>query len=398
VSANDVPATMKWLDIQFGRSQEKWTNDVMFPWNYDKWKETTKASTDVSKFPQHAPNQPNVGTGSEKDWKQQSESILASVRSMLGTAPSVAELEANPVSNPGENGVFDAIRWVAGRRTVIEHGWTATGQAEGIASKALNFGPSKIRGDIYYKDGTAENAKLPTVIFLHGNSYPLGYMWVYRWDPHPILALAHAGYAVMAYDQSGFGSRMNETASFYEKYPKWSQMGRMVQDVRDAVEAARKDPMCDPSRIYLFGYGLGGTVGLYSAALDPSVAGVVSFCGFTPMRTDTTDKGTGGIARFSHERGLIPQLGGFVGQESRIPYDYDEMIATIAPRPVYIYAPTMDRDATSADVHAAVERARRAYGLFNAPNKLALDEPWDYFRLSLQGQNQIVEWMNTNMK
>ena len=32
-------------------------------------------------------------------------------------------------------------------------------------------------------------------------------MWVYHNDLHPILALVRAGYAVLAYDQSGFGSR-----------------------------------------------------------------------------------------------------------------------------------------------------------------------------------------------
>src|SRR6185295_12103703 len=90
--ANDIPGTMKWLDIQFGRSQEKWENNVMFPWNYDKWKETTKASADVSKFPPHAASEP-IG---------QSEKILASVRTMLGTAPSNAVLEQNPVTNPGD--------------------------------------------------------------------------------------------------------------------------------------------------------------------------------------------------------------------------------------------------------------------------------------------------------
>ena len=34
------------------------------------------------------------------------------------------------------------------------------------------------------------------MIWLHGYSYPLGYMWVYHNDLHPILALVRAGYAV----------------------------------------------------------------------------------------------------------------------------------------------------------------------------------------------------------
>ena len=63
----------------------------------------------------------------------------------------------------------------------------------------------------------AGRRQLPTVIWLHGYSYPLGYMWVYRPDPHPILALVNAGYAVLAFDQAGFGSRMGEFAPFYKR-------------------------------------------------------------------------------------------------------------------------------------------------------------------------------------
>ena len=59
-------------------------------------------------------------------------------------------------------------------------------------------------------------------------------MWVYPNDLHPILALVKAGYAVLAFDQSGFGSRMSETGPFYDRYPHWSQMGRMVEDARAA--------------------------------------------------------------------------------------------------------------------------------------------------------------------
>src|SRR5690606_4355481 len=138
----------------------------------------------------------------------------------------------------------------------------------------------------------------------HGYNYPLGYMWVYRRDLHPILALVKAGYAVFAYDQTGFGSRWKEAASFYERYPRWSKMGRMVEDVRGAIDALQADSLVDPQRISLFGYTLGGTVGLYAAALDPRVHGVVSICGFTPMRTDTVGRGTSGLVRYSHERGL----------------------------------------------------------------------------------------------
>lgn len=296
-------------------------------------------------------------------------------------------------ANPGQLAP-DVISWVISQGGT-SYGWLAPEAAQTV-SRPISFGYG-VRGDLYYPANTPPGAKLPTVIWLHGFSYPLGYMWVYRTDLHPILALVQAGYAVLAYDQSGFGSRMNEAAPFYDRYPHWSQMGRLVEDARSAIGALEKDSVVDAQHIYLFGYSLGGTVGLYTAALDERVKGVVSISGFTPMRTDTASVGDGGIARYSQERGLIPRLGFFIGHESQIPYDFDDMIAAIAPRPVLVVQPELDRDASPAQVRQAVERAAKVYTLYGASGKLALEQPWDYNRLPSSTQDDIVKWMGTNL-
>jgi alpha-beta hydrolase superfamily lysophospholipase len=222
-------------------------------------------------------------------------------------------------------------------------------------------------------------------------------MWVYRRDLHPILALVKAGYAVLAFDQCGFGSRMNESGPFYDRNPHWSQLGRMIEDTRAAMDALEKDDLVDPQRIYLFGYTLGGMVALHTAALDPRVKGVVAISGFTPMRTDTAERGTEGLARLSRERPLLPRVGFFIGHEAQVPYDYNELLAAIAPRPVLVVQPQMDRDTTSADVHAAVDQARKVYSLYGATDQLALHEPQDYQRLPTATQDRIVQWMKDNL-
>ena len=251
-------------------------------------------------------------------------------------------------------------------------------------------------GDLYYPKNAPAGKKLPTVVWLHGYSYPLGYMWVYHFDLHPILALVHAGYAVLAYDQSGFGSRESETGPFYERYPKWSHMGRMVEDAHTAVDSLSKNEMVDADHIYLFGYSMGGTVAMYEAALDPRVKGIVSIAGFTPMRTDVASHGDGGVARYSVERGEIPKLGFFIGHESQIPYDYQDLLGMIAPRPVLVVEPTLDRDATPADVEGAVNQAKQVYALYGAADKLSILEPWDYNRLPNKTQDEAVKWMGVN--
>jgi hypothetical protein len=141
---------------------------------------------------------------------------------------------------------------------------------------------------------------------------------------------------------------------------------------------------------------LGGAVAIYTAALDSRVKGIVSVAGFTPMRTDTVATGTGGIARYSKTRDILPRLGFFVGHESQIPYDYDDLLALIAPRPALIIEPLLDRDATPSDVHKAVEDARRVYGLYSASDHLMLSEPWDFNRLPNYMLHDAVQWMVKN--
>ena len=110
-----------------------------------------------------------------------------------------------------------------------------------------------------------------------------------------IQGLVKSGYAVFAFDQIGFGTRVEEGTHFYRKHPHWSKMGKMVADTSAVAEMLANMEDIDPDRIYALGYALGATVGLYAAALDERIAGVVSVCGFTPMRLDSVDMGTEGI-------------------------------------------------------------------------------------------------------
>ena len=412
--ANDQEACLDWLDIQFGRSSRTWTNNLLFPWDFDQWRETSKESIDLSRYPRRA--QDNLLASSKGgviastgDWETKAGEIRKSIEWMLGDEPAMMPPgpgrgavpgrggrggRGGPVANPGQV-TPDLVNWVISNGG-NQFGWLEP-QKSLTTSKSVSFG-FNVRGDLYYTTGTPENAHLPVVIWLHGYSYQLGYMWVYHNDLHPILALVKAGYAVLAFDQSGFGSRMSETATFYDRYPNWSQMGRMVEDTRAAIDALEKDSMVDAQRVYLFGYSMGGMVGAYTAALDPRVKGLVSICGFTPMRTDTADRGTGGVARYSHERGLIPRLGFFVGHEQQIPYDFQDVLGAIAPRPTLVVQPQLDRDANSDDVRTALGQAQQVYGLYGSAARLMLYDPWDYNRLPDQTQDWIIDWMGKNLR
>jgi dienelactone hydrolase len=392
--ANDIEGSLDWLDIQFGRTSRTWRNDLLFPWDFAEWRKRTGDSIDLAK-----------AAASVAHGTLPPDATRAAMAWLLGPAPAKyvapaggrggfagrgpAPTAMKPVANPGQLGP-DVAGWVIARNSP-SFGWNDPARAA-ADTRRVRFGGG-ITGDLYFPAGTPADKKLPAVIWLHGYSYPLGYMWVYRQDVHPVLALVQAGYAVLAFDQCGFGARMAEIGPFYDRTPNWSQLGRMIDDTRAAIDALEQDPNVDPQRISLFGYTLGGAVALHTAALDPRVKSVVSVSGFTPMRTDTGDKPTGGLARFSIERPLVPKLGLFIGRETRVPSDYDDLLAAIAPRPVLVVQPSMDRDATPADVRTAVELARKTYAAQGAADKLGLDEPHDYQRLPTATQSRAIEWM-----
>lgn len=422
--ANDVQAAMDWLDYQFGRSRTEWSNEFIYPWDYDKWKTQVDEAIDVSRFPARALTDTLLTSdgraiASVAEWEEKSAEIRQSVEWMLGDPspgtlpdpfplPRLGDPSQPAAASAGGRGggasrpdvtLFDDIH--ASKATSTSYGWINTAVEQTTKRKITFPSPSGfgvIEADLFTPNDAPEGARLPAVIWLHGYSSSLGYSWVYHFDVHPVLALAQAGYAVLAFDQSGFGSRQVEAAAFYNEYPRWSQMGHMVDDTRAAIDALAQEADVDSTRIFLFGYSMGANIALHAAVLEPRVKGVVSLNGFTPMRPDTDDRGTGGIARYFREHDLLPRMGAFAGNEARLPYDYDELIAAIAPRPVYVLAAQLDRDATHGDVKTALEQAKKVYGLYQAADNLMLYEPWDYNRLPLGTQDRVIEWMRQKMK
>ena len=206
------------------------------------------------------------------------------------------------------------------------------------------------------------------------------------------------GYAVFSFDMLGFGNRIEEGTRFYHRYPHWSKMGKMVTDVKGAVEALNNLDFIDSTKIYVAGYALGATVGLYAAAMDERIAGVVSVAGFTSMRLNTLDRGTEGIKAYSHLHGLLPRLGFFVGYESRIPFDFHEVLACISPRPLLVIAPVMDQDAHLEDVRKCVEQADKIYSLYDTSDSIQLFSPDDYNRFSDEMREKTYMWLQERLK
>jgi hypothetical protein len=169
-------------------------------------------------------------------------------------------------------------------------------------------------------------------------------------------------------------------------------MGKMVADIKGAVHALTNLNFVDSTKIFVAGYALGASAGLYATALDDRIAGLVSISGFTPLRSAAQGKGIEGVKAFSHLHGLIPRLGFFVGHENCIPYDYQDILGAIAPRPVLLIAPQLDQMASLKDIRATVTEAGKIYKLSGAADQLILNSPDDFNRFSDEMKEIIYGW------
>ncbi|MCB0668199.1 MAG: acetylxylan esterase [Saprospiraceae bacterium] len=375
-SMRDMERYLDFFDYIFGRGKIKPKNQLMYDYSFKKWLGLSGEWMDPLSWPTNPPGQLLIDHEGKQiknriDWEEKVPAIRAKIRWVLGEEP--------PAMGPGIQ--TDYLQEIVGLPTVDAQ----------IKREPLSI------GQLYFSgagDPDQEEKKLPLVIYLHEYSYSSGMAK----SGKIITALAQAGFAVYVYDQIGFGTRsFEESRLFYHRFPHWSKMGRMVADVRWAVDTLSSHPIIDPERIFVAGYALGGNVAVYSTALDERIAGMISIGGFSPLRSNTPGKTAEGIYEYSHLHSLLPRLGFFIGHEERIPIDVNEMLATIAPRPALVIAPTWDQYASHYDILANMADAEKIYQLYGEQEQLELFAPEDYNRFSPEMLTKMIQWLKSKI-
>lgn len=378
--SQDIETYLDWLDLKFAVRPSVFEESRPIYPTYDDWKKISTESINPRSFPEKGNGDLLMANESQKittpeQWEKKASDIRRRVEWILGQSPSV-----------GGNSVGD----YGSEYTHIAALLSRNNETEGIKKQKLSFG-NYIAGDLYFPASAEKSEKkIPAVIWLNSLNPAGGYVPSYHRGTMPHLKLAESGFAVLAFDQIGTGYRLEEITHFYNRYPQWSLLGKMVGDTVAALDVFDRVPFVDSRKIYLVGYDMGGKIALHAAALDARIAGVVSVAGFTPMHLDTLDKGTGGVARWSLWYPLIPRLGAFVGNENRVPYDYYELLASIAPRPALIVSPTLDLQASPKNISNCIDAARQVYKIYNAENNLQLLEVQDYNRYSPELQDRFI--------
>jgi len=377
-TAGDIEIFCDFLDTQFGRGtfprRETWINGYSF----EGWKHLSGESSKPSALP---PGRPSDFAA---QWSESSrQGILQRINWTMGDEP------------PGVR--YPARRELKGPART-DAGWISLLlnrplKGPGVGTVPVSYGDD-LSADLYFPadaDASPQGGRWPLVIWLHPYAYSTGYS---RDTRRLFAAMTKQGYAVLAFDQIGFGTRVRDARYFYQRHPKWSLLGKMVADTRAALDAASAIDAVDSSRIFLVGYALGAKVGLITAAFDERVKGVAAICGVDALRLSVSEKGAEGLRHYSHLHGLLPRLGFFVGQEERLPFDFDEVLAAVAPRRALIIAPTRDRYAPLSGVQSVVEQARNVYARGGNESALQLETPRAFNSFTPAMEGVVFDWLN----
>ncbi len=156
--------------------------------------------------------------------------------------------------------------------------------------------------------------------------------------------LVSRGYVVLAPDDLTSGERIYpghrdfDAGPFYEKYPQWSTVGKNTIDHLQAMDLLGQLDGVDPDRIGVIGHSFGAYNAYFLSAVDERVKVVVSSCGLNPF-TGNAEPSHWGVRPFpyTHLPKVTPDLA-----KDRVAFEFNEIIALSAPRPMFIYAAQSD--------------------------------------------------------
>lgn len=382
-SARDIENYIDFFDYVFGRSLIAPENKLFYDYSFPKWVSQSKEHINPLDFPINKPEQRKI---SDAEFPSYLEETQKKIKWILGEEP-------HGISTKGEISIESDRQKGDYLADVIQES-DPIPQAKKLVIGPYNAAGEYLWADLYYSQELklktdSQHQKLPLVIFLHEYAHTTGYR---RRCESLINTFTQNGFAVLAFDMIGYGTRIEEFKNFYNRYPKWSIMGKMVADTRLLInDAFSRMAFIDTTNVFLVGYSLGGTVALLTSAIDNRIKGTAVVSAFDSWRN--SDKETEGIKHFSHLHGLIPRLGFFINNENRIPVDFTEILSSITPRYLYVLAPTHDRHHPEKEVRSISEKTLKFYTQLKAPANFKFEQPNTYNRFTEDMQKEICTWM-----
>lgn len=302
---------------------------------------------------------PYLAGQTRKDWTEQRHSILSKMELVMGPFP---KEKARP---PLDMRVLGSADTTEVSRLKISYASEKGDRTPGYLLKPKRL-EGRVPGILCLMPttvvGAAEPAGLGGKHDLPGRDYA--------------LELAERGYVTLAPDypglpfpfSTGFGGYRYD--SYRHGYKSQTMKG--IWNHRRAVDLLQSMPEVDPERIGCIGHSLGGHNTLFVGAFDPRIRVLVCSCGFTSWRA----YGGGDLSAWA-QLVYMPLIAlQYHNDPSEMTFPFSDVLASLAPRPLFINAPLHDAIFPVAGVREVIKVVRPLYSKrFNAGSRLVVRHP-----------------------
>jgi acetyl esterase/lipase len=261
------------------------------------------------------------------------------------------------------------------RQTPLDPRETERVEDDGVVRIKLSFASADNTGDrvtayLYLPAGLKPGERRAAMLALHptgaqGKDIVAG---LGRANRGYGLELAQRGYVVLAPDYPSFG----ELADYdFAADPYVSGTMKGIVNHMRGVDLLQSRAEVAPERIGVIGHSLGGHNAMFVGVFDERLKVVVSSCGWTPFH----DYYGGKLKGWTSDR-YMPLIRDQYGLDpDRVPFDFYEVVAALAPRAFFSASPERDSNFEVAGVRRAEPKAREVYELLGAGDRLVVRHP-----------------------
>jgi hypothetical protein len=293
------------------------------------------------------------------DWERKRLQVLAGMQQVMGPLPTMKGL---PPLN---------IQYID---SVKEDNFTCYGIKFTVANNEI------LPALLYVPHQKGKPKKLAAMVVLHGTDV-LGKKILSGISPKPNRAyakeMAQRGYVVIAPDYPSFGDM--ENYDFNTDRYQSGTMKAIFNHIR-CVDLLQARPDVDANRIGVIGHSLGGHNAIFLGAFDKRIKVIVASCGWTLF--DSYDIGEAGTKKYGGKIGpwaqdrYMPLLRDkYKLDVTQVPFDFDEAIATLTPRPFFSNSPLNDANFSVAGVKRGISNIAEVYKFLNVPANLQVRYP-----------------------
>ncbi len=288
---------------------------------------------------------------SREAWSRRRAAILRGMQQAAGPLPDRSSLPALDVK------VTDEVK------------------CDGYVLQAITYvadDAGRVPAHLYLPTTPARDKRRPAVVALHQTSpqgkADLGGSSASQGNMAYAPELARRGYVVLCPDYPSFG----ESAGYdfaADKYTSGTMKG-IVNHMRAVDVLAARDDV-DPTRIGAIGHSLGGHNAIFLGVFDERVKVVVSSCGWTPFH----DYYGGDLKGWASDR-YMPAIRDVFGLNAeKVPFDFPELIAALAPRAFLSVSPLQDENFSVEGVKKGVAGAAPIFELLGVKDNLQVRYP-----------------------